>query len=383
MKNICRAVLSVVVIVLSCQTTIADPCQGTTVFYPYEQGIGWFKIYTYAVNPDGSTPPQYHSGINNRDLTVTWDKAGTGTLYFYELMFDGSEYNLYQYVNVANCLSFSGIPVYACNNASLSLTLSDTNGSSTYTYTVPSGWTINGGSNVLTTSSTSISVGVSSSAQGYNPITVTSNNSGNRTYNLWIGLPDNTTTNAVYAAGHDGSNPVTLSLNTTYAFFVHPVAGADAYTWTLPTGFSWGSGPTTGSPVNITTAAYTGSFNLYCRAQNSCGFRRLTPLVIDVTSGGPIERLAAPEDDPEFSFSPTIENTVTDTPYPIPAIGDIHVTLSEHSKVTLIDLSGRSLYNALASGKVTIPVRQYTPGFYIVTIHNTKIKKAFKVLVGH
>jgi len=120
-------------------------------------------------------------------------------------------------VNVANCLSLS-IPTFVCNNDSRSYTLTDSNSSTSYTYTVPSGWQINGGSNTLTTSSTTITITVSSTAtHGFNPISIL----------LIILVTERRTSGSdhlspgvmrLYPSGWEGTNPATLLPNHTYPF---------------------------------------------------------------------------------------------------------------------------------------------------------------------
>src|SRR5579871_2760528 len=120
---------------------------------------------------DGTVPPFYFDSQGN--MIVTWPHPGQGSYYVYATTFDGSF--VFQYgVTIATQLSFTAAPTVLCNGATATYTISDGCGGTSYAWAAPSGWSINGGGNTLTTSSRSVTIKAPTSGTGAAAISVTS-----------------------------------------------------------------------------------------------------------------------------------------------------------------------------------------------------------------
>jgi hypothetical protein len=346
----------------------ADVCVGSTITFAYEQGFEWYGYYHSPKNADGTIPPYYYSG---NSLVVTYTVVGQGSVLRDVTNPDGTTTFPYT-VNVVNCLAIPSLPSVLCSGNVQSLSLTDTNGSTSYTWTAPSGWSLNGGSNTLTTSSTSVSVTVANPAtSGYNPITVSSNNSGTRTFNVWIGSPS---FNTVYESLHPNVNPISLQMNSTYLFYAD-ANGATSYTWTVPSGYSGG---TSGTSVYMTTASYPGIFVIPVTASNSCGSAYSSIQTELSDSGGQNGRKAA-DDGPEPLEDEA--NIIFDTPYPIPSHDHININLSQPSTISMINMQGIAVRELSTEGQTIISTDDLTAGVYLFKLQNRTQLKQFKVII--
>ncbi len=148
----------------------------------------------------------------------------------------------------------------------------------TYTWTVPSGWSITGGAGT-----TSITVTTGSAGQNGN-ITVTADNScgasspGNIAVTVNPGtpaIPGTITGTAAQCAGLTGQ-----------IYSIAAVTGATTYTWTIPAGWSitGGAGTTT---ITVTTGSAGQNGNITVTAGNSCGTSLPRSLAVTVNPGAP------------------------------------------------------------------------------------------------
>ncbi len=166
-------------------------------------------------------------------------------------------------------------PTAPCQNTA-SLTYSVTNVSGiTYTWTVPTGWSINSG-------------------QGSNAITVTS---GTAAGNIVVTPSSSTscigtartlavTTSTIPAVPSDISGPASVCQNTAgLGYSVTNVAGV-SYDWNLPSGWSVTAGAGTSS---ITVTSGTAAGTIRVRPYNNCGYQGGSNLIVTTTAAAPLQ----------------------------------------------------------------------------------------------
>ena len=150
-----------------------------------------------------------------------------------------------------------------CAGSSQTYTIAAVTGATSYTWTLPSGWT---GSS--TTTSINVTVG---SAGG--TISVSSNN----------GCGSSSARTLAVAVNNIPAQPGTIFGNTTVCqnsiqvYHINAVAGATSYTWTLPSGWSG-----TSTSASITTNPSATSGNITVTANNGCGSSSAQTLAITV-----------------------------------------------------------------------------------------------------
>jgi gliding motility-associated-like protein len=151
-------------------------------------------------------------------------------------------------------------------------------GASTYTWTVPTGWSITGGAGT-----TSITVTTGSSGQNGN-ITVTAGNSCGTSLPVSLAVtvnpgapatPGTITGTAAQCPGLSGQ-----------IYSITAVPGASAYTWTVPTGWSITGGAGTTS-ITVTTGSSGQNGNITVTAGNGCGTSSPASLAVTVNPGTP------------------------------------------------------------------------------------------------
>jgi len=139
-----------------------------------------------------------------------------------------------------------------CQNSAQTYSVNAVPDATSYTWSLPSGWT---------GSSTTNSINVTAGTTG-GTISVTANDSCGSspasTLNVTVEQP------VSQAGSISGSPNVCLGSSQTYS--ISPVAGATSYTWTLPSG--WLGNSVTSS---ISTTAGSNSGNISVSANNSCG----------------------------------------------------------------------------------------------------------------
>ncbi|HKR07377.1 MAG TPA: M12 family metallo-peptidase, partial [Bacteroidia bacterium] len=162
-----------------------------------------------------------------------------------------------------------------CQSAVQTYSISSVSGATSYTWTLPSGWT---------GSSTSTSIVATAGSTGGN-ITVKANNScGSSTVRT---LAVTVTAIPGQPGTISGNASVCQSASNTYS--VSAVAGATSYTWTLPSGWTGSS-----SNNSITATAGSAGGNITVKANNSCGSSAVRTLAVTVNtvpaSPGTIDR---------------------------------------------------------------------------------------------
>ncbi len=184
-------------------------------------------------------------------------------------------------INAASCLSAcSGCvtpsqpgsitgSATTCSSTSQTYSVTAVSGATSYTWTLPSGWSGTSTTNSITTTS--------GTAGG--SITVKANNSCGSSA---------VRTLAVTVSGTGPSQPgsitgsATTCSSTSQTYFVTVVSGATSYTWTLPSG--WSGTSTTNS---ITTTSGTAGGSIAVKANNGCGSSAVRTLAVTVTTSVP------------------------------------------------------------------------------------------------
>ena len=152
-----------------------------------------------------------------------------------------------------------------CSGTSNTYSISTVNNATSYTWTLPSGWT--------GTSTTTSIVTTAGSASGN--ITVTANNAcGSSSVQTLV-----ITVNSVPATPAAISGNVSICSNSSNTYSITTVSGATSYTWNLPAGWS-GSSTTT----SITTISNISGGNITVTANNSCGSSGIQTLAVTVST---------------------------------------------------------------------------------------------------
>lgn len=166
-----------------------------------------------------------------------------------------------------------------CSGSTNTYSIAAVPGATSYTWTLPSGWTGTSATNSITTTASSTSGDVS----------VIANNACGSS-------PANTLAVSVVAAVPSPPGSISGSIlvcsGTTSSYSVAAVAGADSYTWTMPSGWS---GSSTTNSINATASSTSGDISVV--ANNVCGSSAPAVLTISVDSPlaapGPISGPAA------------------------------------------------------------------------------------------
>ncbi|MCX2740668.1 ice-binding family protein [Pontibacter anaerobius] len=165
--------------------------------------------------------------------------------------------------------------VDVCANTEAVFSVKEVNGASSYTWKVPTGWTIVSGQG---TPSITVMVGTTAGA-----ISVTSKNdcgdSGTISRNLILNTAPPATPGEI-----SGSQQVCTSTTTTYT--IAPVNTAYNYTWSVPEGWEILSGQGSES-IEVRIGTTAGEVTVV--ADNSCGESGVAKLAVDVAENTPIK----------------------------------------------------------------------------------------------
>ncbi len=183
------------------------------------------------------------SGANGGTITVTANNAcGTSTQ---------RTFNVTTAAAPAQPSSIAG-STSICVNANGTYSVTNDPAATSYTWTLPSGWT---------GSSTTNSINATSGANG-GTITVTANNACGNSTQQTVNV---TTTGApTQPSSIAGSTSICVNANGTYSVTNDPAA--TSYTWTLPSGWT---GSSTTNSINATSGANGGTITV--TANNACG----------------------------------------------------------------------------------------------------------------
>ena len=149
-----------------------------------------------------------------------------------------------------------------CQGTSQTYSITAVNGATSYTWTLPSGWSGSSASTSIT----------ATAGAGNGNISVTANNS------CGSGTPRTLSISVQAIPAQPGAitGNTTVCQGTSQTYSITAVNGATSYTWTLPSGWSGSSNST-----SITATAGAGNGNISVTASNSCGSG--TPRTLSVT----------------------------------------------------------------------------------------------------
>jgi len=152
-----------------------------------------------------------------------------------------------------------------CQGSSQTYSIVAVSGATTYTWTLPSGWTGSSTTNSITVTPSSFSGNIS----------VTANNSCGSSSAQSLAV----TATALPAQPGTLSGSTTICQGSSQTYSIVAVSGATSYTWTLPSG--WTGSSTTNS---ITTNAGTTGGTISVKANNSCGSGSPQTLAVTINS---------------------------------------------------------------------------------------------------
>ncbi len=155
-----------------------------------------------------------------------------------------------------------------CAGSSNTYTISSVTGATSYTWTLPTGWTGTSTTNTITT--TAGTTGGIISVSSNNNCGTSAAQSLTVVVNTTPTTPGSISGNAIICAGSSNTYSITL------------VTGATSYTWSLPTG--WTGTSTTNS---ITTTAGSTGGTISVGANNACGTSSTQELSVTVSSASP------------------------------------------------------------------------------------------------
>ncbi|NLN96749.1 MAG: choice-of-anchor D domain-containing protein, partial [Bacteroidales bacterium] len=139
-----------------------------------------------------------------------------------------------------------------CAGSTQTYSISPVSGATSYTWTLPLGWSGNSTSNSIT-----VTVGANSGT-----ISAQANN------NCGSSIKRNLSVSVITTPAQPGaiSGITSVCSGSTQTYSVSPVSGATSYTWTLPSGWSGSS-----TSNSITTTVGQNSGNITVKANNACG----------------------------------------------------------------------------------------------------------------
>ena len=150
-----------------------------------------------------------------------------------------------------------------CAGSTTTYSVTAVAGATSYTWTLPGGWTGTSTTNTITTTASATS----------GNITVTANNACGSSAAQTLTI----TVNSLLTMPGAISGPATICSGTSNSYSIGAVTGATSYSWSLPSGWSG-----TSTTYNITTTASTTAGNIIVTANNSCGASSAQTLPITV-----------------------------------------------------------------------------------------------------
>ena len=166
--------------------------------------------------------------------------------------------------------SVNGTATVCQNTGAYAYSIASVSGATGYTWSLPTGASITGGSNT-----NNITVSYSSTATSGNIIVTPTNTCGNGTASAAFAVTVNQLPSALGAIS--GATTSCSGIGQTYS--VASVNGATSYTWTLPNGWTGSS-----STNSITATPSSNSGNVLVTANNSCGSTTAQTLAVSVSS---------------------------------------------------------------------------------------------------
>ncbi|MGV3631198.1 MAG: T9SS type A sorting domain-containing protein [Bacteroidota bacterium] len=236
-----------------------DLCSGTGQSYDVAAVAG-ATSYTWTL-PSGWSGASTTTGINATSgssgvISVTADNAcGSSPAQILAVTVNGAP---------AQPGAISGTSAI-CSGSIGSYSVTAVAGATSYTWTLPSGW-----SGTSTTNSMNATAGTSGGTISVAAVN-SCGSSTQRTLNVTI--------NTAPAQPGTISGTTSICSGTSQAYSVTSVAGATSYTWTLPSGWS---GTSTSNTINTTAGSSGGAISV--TASNSCGSSALRTLNVTVNT---------------------------------------------------------------------------------------------------
>lgn len=154
-----------------------------------------------------------------------------------------------------------------CLNTSQTYSITAVTGATSYTWAVPSGWT------VTNTGTGGLSVTATTSLNSGNVTVTATNGCGSNSKNLPV-----TVVTSLPGPGTITPSSTTICSGALYTFSVNPVAGATSYIWSLPTGWS---GTVTGATAQVFPDTSNGVISV--TAYSPCATSPTSSLSVTVT----------------------------------------------------------------------------------------------------
>ncbi|MCX6273826.1 MAG: T9SS type A sorting domain-containing protein [Bacteroidetes bacterium] len=251
--------------------------------------------------------------------------------------------------------TITGQSTNLCGGVTVSYSITAVANATTYTWTVPSGATINSGQGTVGISVHYPTVFISGI------VTVTAGNScgTSATKSLAVkGAP---------SAPSSITGTATPCANQTYAYSATAVSGATSYTWTVPTGATVVTGQGT---VSVTIHFGTSSGSVKVKALNSCGTgsNRSKTVTISCREG--------------IDFNTSL--AVVAYPNPSQTAFTFEINNSENSTydLTITDLTGRVIetHNRLRSDEAYSCGENLATGLYIAIINTSTEQKIIRLI---
>ena len=234
-------------------TGTATVCQNTGAITYSVATVSGATGYTWSL-PAGAS---ITSGSNTSNITVAYNSTATsGNVIVTPANTCGNGTSSSAFaVTVSQLPSALGTisgATTSCSNIPQTYSVAAVNGATSYTWTLPNGWTGTSTTNSITTTPSSTSGNVS----------VTANNGCGSTAAQTLAV---SVSSAPATPGAIGGSPVVCrGINTTYS--VTAVNGATSYTWTTPSGWT---GTSTTNSITVNPALVGG--NITVTANNGCG----------------------------------------------------------------------------------------------------------------
>lgn len=363
---------------------------GDVVTYTFSPGIGIFcSSFKWTVTyPDGRS-----QNFSGQSIDIALGSTSGSMIIFVQAKScnNSKEYNGGKTVDVGTIIlrpsTFNG-SAFLCNSASSSYTVSAVSGATSYTFSVPSGWKING---VLRTSfptpSRTVTITAPSSGRGTAQIGVRANrddvcgsaNSSERIKTVTYGTQYPVITSSATTVG-------------TNSFLTFNSRGLNVsnFTWQVPSGWTVVSGVNSAELIVI-TGNTSGNFQVEVSAQ-SCGTTVGNIVNINVGGGGGSGFFVTAEDSENSVDSVSLKSSLLSNEvsiYPNPAYDRLQLVVPEGgtkvASISIINLlDGKQVLYQKMNGNSSIDLSNIKDGFYMVNITNTNGKLIQKrIQVAH
>ena len=295
----------------------------------------------------------------------------------------GKSVNIGTFIDRPSALSGSG---YLCNSTSSSYTASIVSGASSYTFSVPTGWKINGVSRTSFTTGRTATITAPSSGRGTGQVGVRANknnmcgsaSSSYRTKTITYGTQPPVIT----------SSPTTVGTNSLLTLTASGTNLSD-FRWTIPNGWSVVSGSNS-SQLVVITGNTSGNFQVEVTAR-SCGILIGNIRNITVTGGGG-GFLRTTQGNDKFVDSETINANNLEMKiavYPNPVNDKLQLTVPNEAtrlaSISLINISdGKQVLYQQMNDDSSVDLSNIKDGIYLldmVTLDGKRIQK--KIQVAH